>query len=69
MFDDLEKIFIISGISRPIPARFIGESKGKHFFEPLRFDFKQRKNGAKLIVVRNFEVSKMQIQNKKIIII
>ena len=69
MFADLENIFIISGISRPIPARFIGESKGKYFFEPLRFDFKQRKNGTKLIVVINFEVGKVQIQGKKVIIL
>ena len=69
MFTDLENIFIISGISRPIPARFIGESNGKHFFEPLRLDFMQRKNGTKLIVVRKFEVGKMQIQGKKVIIL
>ena len=69
MFSDLENIFIISGISRPIPARFVGESNGKHFFEPVRFDFRQRKNGTKLIELRNFEVGKIQIQGKKVIIL
>ena len=63
--NDLEKVFIVIGISRPIPARFIGKSKDRYIFEPLKVDFTQYKNGSKIVNVKDFKVSDLRLKVKK----
>lgn len=66
---DLEYVFLIVGVSRPKPARLIGESTGKHIFEPLKANFSQYKKCGKLIFVRNFDILDLKIEDKKVLII
>lgn len=68
-FTDIEPVFIIAGISRPQPARYIGTSKGKFLFEPLKSNFGQCKNGSKLIFVKDFKESELKIEGKRVLII
>jgi hypothetical protein len=67
--NDIENVFIILGISRPIPCRFIGKSKDRYIFEPLKVDFTQYKNGSKIVNVKDFKVSDLEIEGKKVLII
>lgn len=53
------------GISRPIPCRFIGKSKDRYIFEPLKTDFTQYKNGSKIVNVKDSKVSDLEIEGKE----
>lgn len=68
-FNDFENVYVIIGISTPRTARYIGtNARDQKLFEPLRKDFKQFKNGSKLIFLNNFKVADIKIQNKKVIV-
>ena len=65
---DLENVFLIIGVFRPKPARFVGKSK-KFTFQLLRTDFSEFKNGGKLVFVNDFKELDLRIEGKKVILI
>lgn len=67
--ENIEHVFLIVGVSRPKPARFIGVSAERYLFEPLKANFGQYKRGGKLIFVRDFDISDLKIEDKKVLII
>lgn len=71
IFSDLEHLYLIAALSSPIPCRHIGKSKEKHIFEPVRLDFRQRKNGSRLIFLleENFRIGNDKIKDKRLVIL
>lgn len=69
ILSDLERVFIVVGISEPIHARYIGQSKGKYIFEPTKHNFESYKNGIKFILVREFDIPDFKIMEKRVIVV
>ncbi|MFA5431992.1 MAG: hypothetical protein WC319_03860 [Candidatus Paceibacterota bacterium] len=67
IFSPLQTIVIISGINRPVTARFVGKSLRNYIFERVTVDGRRYKNGN-LINIQKFHFGSDKINGKQVIV-